>query len=296
MFPPNADPAYRRHFSENIKHHLPLPMIGNEFVKVYTRCRYWPRCSNRKCKFVHPVYDCKFDKDCPYDTLCAFRHSSDPVPENLTGYHRGRRKSKVTAFGPNGKLPSSNDECINGHTELDCGPKPEPEPESGPEPEQAQPDPEPEIVGFGASFEVGPSTPKLRTRFNPCLLSPKMKSAKPTYTESNTEASSFFTTPTVVKTKPVDLALMFQDHELPVWPIERNNYASSFPNSIFLSNFMAQKQTPTSSSMNFEDCGALMSWTRLQENMTLGPSLTVVSMKKIWQEIPNSYSRRELAR
>jgi hypothetical protein len=28
----------------------------------------------------------------------------------------------------------------------------------------------------------------------------------------------------------------------------------------------------------------------------LGPSLTVASMKKIWQDIPNSYSRRELAR
>ncbi|KAG2184355.1 hypothetical protein INT44_009370 [Umbelopsis vinacea] len=290
MFPPNADPAYRRHFSENIKQHLPLPMIGNEFVKVYTRCRYWPRCSNRKCKFVHPVYDCKFDKDCPYDTLCAFRHSSDPVPDNLTGYYRGRRKTKAAAFSPSSKLPQSNDECINVQTES--------EPQSGPEP-QPEPEPklEPEIVDYGANFEVRPLTPKLLTKFNPRLLSPKIKQrAQPRITEFSTEASSFITTSTAVKTESVGLALMFQDHELPGWPIERNNYASSFPNTMFLSNFLAHKQTPTSSSINFEDCGALMSWTTLQENMTLGPSLTIASMKKIWQDIPNSYSRRELAR
>ncbi|KAI8580907.1 hypothetical protein K450DRAFT_198241 [Umbelopsis ramanniana AG] len=288
MFPPNADPAYRRHFTENIKQHLPLPMIGNEFVKVYTRCRYWPRCSNRKCKFVHPVYDCKFDKDCPYDTLCAFRHTSDPVPDNLTGYYRGRRKTKAAAFSPNSKNPQSNDECINEHTK--------PEPESWPEPEQ-ETKPEPEIMGSGANLEVDPLTPKPRTKFNPRLLSPKIaKRAQPRNTESSTEASSFITTSTAKNTESVSLALMFQDHELPGWPIERNNYASSFPNSMFLSNFLAQKQTPASSSLNFQDCGTLMSWTTLQENMTLGPNLTVASMKKIWQDIPNSYSRRELAR
>lgn len=292
MFPPNADPAYRRHFSENIKPHLPLPMIGNEFVKVYTRCRYWPRCSNRKCKFVHPVYDCKFDKDCPYDTLCAFRHSSDPVPDNLTGYYRGRRKSKIAGFSTSSRLLPANEECINLYTESDREPKSEPEPQ--PEPEQ-KPDAGPEVVGYDTNsiIEIGPKTPKPSPRFNPRLLSPKMKWAQPSNPEHIPVARSLITT-TSVKTEAAGLA--FQDHELPRWPMERYNYAMSFPNSMFLSNFIAQKQTATSCSLNLEDCGALMSWTNLQENVTLGPSLTVASMKKIWQDIPNSYSRRELAR
>ncbi|KAH8548710.1 hypothetical protein BGW37DRAFT_544780 [Umbelopsis sp. PMI_123] len=281
MFPPNADPAYRRHFSENIKPHLPLPMIGNEFVKVYTRCRYWPRCSNRKCKFVHPVYDCKFDKDCPYDTLCAFRHSSDPVPDNLTGYYRGRRKSKPFAINTNSKLATSNIEGIN----VWAGP------ETG-----IEPTPEIKVVDNDASLKAPPPTPNPSPKLNPLLQPPKIKKVESKKTESKSDARTSTATPTVVKMESVSLAYMFQDYELPRWPIERNIYASPFPNTVFLSNLLAQKRPTISSSLNFEDCGELMSWTRSEENTTLGPRLTVAAMKKIWQDIPNSYSRHELAR
>ncbi|GAB5586977.1 hypothetical protein Unana1_01877 [Umbelopsis nana] len=236
-------------------------MIGNEHVKVYTRCRYWPRCSNRKCKFVHPVYECKFDKNCPYDNLCAFRHSSDPVPENLTGYYRGRRKSKT---GPSniGRHASSTDDSDNDKKE-DVGQVDNQieEPESNCLPDMV--DPPNEWEAINARFDLGAAVPMVRN--------------------SELESACF--------------AFLTRDLDATEPTIERNVDASPFPNTVFLSRFFGNEQlAASSSSLNFEDCGSLMSWSHLEENTTLGPRLTVASMKKIWQDIPNSYSRPGLAR
>jgi hypothetical protein len=95
------------------------------------------------------------------------------------------------------------------------------------------------------------------------------------------------------------LAMLVRDFDghKPSQSNERNIHASPFPNTVFLKQFFGNERFEKSNSLNFEDCGTLMSWSRLEEHMTLGPNLTVASMKKIWQDIPNSCtSRHGLAR
>lgn len=279
VFPSNSDTAYKKHFAENIKPHLPLPMVGNEYVKVYTRCRYWPRCSNRKCKFVHPVYDCKLDKECPYDNLCAFRHSSDPVPENLTGYFRGRRKNKSTAPNANSKVMTVNEKDNNSLSEHDSSPVAVggPTREASPAKDDSTPE-QPSVAFMPVSEEPSAKLESINARFK--LGAPVSMARSPEF-------------------ESACLAMLVRDFDghKPSQSNERNIHASPFPNTVFLKQFFGNERFEKSNSLNFEDCGTLMSWSRLEEHMTLGPNLTVASMKKIWQDIPNSCtSRHGLAR
>ncbi|OZJ04268.1 hypothetical protein BZG36_02475 [Bifiguratus adelaidae] len=55
------------------------------------RCRFWPRCTNKNCKFVHPKHPCRNDGHCQFGDKCIYYHSTDPVPSN-DGVIRPRRK------------------------------------------------------------------------------------------------------------------------------------------------------------------------------------------------------------
>lgn len=275
IFPSNCDSAYKKHFAENIKQHLPLPMIGNEFVKVYTRCRYWPRCSNRKCKFVHPVYECKLDKDCPYDTLCAFRHSTDPIPDNLTGYYRGRRKSKqtTTQFLNDPKSPPKKP-IVHLLEQRDWS-----QPIEVSLTKQMSRSPSP--ISSDASSRC--SSPAL-TDFSDDSTEPIAAVCAPNH-EQYIHSQSLFSHQ--AKIKPADMlpfidALPTQTHEAKQSPFE-----PLFPCIVFLWHFWESRKRISTNSLNFEDCGSLMWWSEFEENRVLGPNLTLATMKKIWQEVPN---------
>ncbi|KAI8149924.1 hypothetical protein BJV82DRAFT_4419 [Fennellomyces sp. T-0311] len=42
-----------------------------------SRCDYWPTCSNRNCKFRHPVKPCRAGDECSFGNRCMFLHPSD---------------------------------------------------------------------------------------------------------------------------------------------------------------------------------------------------------------------------
>ncbi|KAG2177351.1 hypothetical protein INT43_008008 [Umbelopsis isabellina] len=275
VFPSNCDPAYKKHFAENIKQHLPLPMIGNEFVKVYTRCRYWPRCSNRKCKFVHPVYECKLDKDCPYDTLCAFRHSTDPIPDNLTGYYRGRRKSK-----------QHTGQLIN-------------DPKSPPK--------KPVVQSFEhrdwSQSTDSPQTRRMSRSPSPMSTDDSSRCSSPALTDFSDESTEPIPAVSAPKhelyfhnqsllTHQANIKHAYMLPLIDALPSQRQEpkpppFEPLFPCIVFLWHFWESRKRMSSNSLNFEDCGSLMWWSEFEENRVLGPNLTVASMKKIWQEVPN---------
>ncbi|KAI9286045.1 hypothetical protein BC943DRAFT_359747 [Umbelopsis sp. AD052] len=41
------------------------------------RCRYWPKCTNKKCKYVHPMYPCRNDPNCKFGERCIYYHAKD---------------------------------------------------------------------------------------------------------------------------------------------------------------------------------------------------------------------------
>ncbi|KAJ2396513.1 hypothetical protein GGI05_001082 [Coemansia sp. RSA 2603] len=44
---------------------------------IKRRCRFWPSCSNRNCKYVHPSQTCRMYPECAFDTACIYIHPSD---------------------------------------------------------------------------------------------------------------------------------------------------------------------------------------------------------------------------
>ncbi|KAI7885287.1 hypothetical protein K492DRAFT_204147 [Lichtheimia hyalospora FSU 10163] len=44
-----------------------------------SRCDYWPYCSNRNCKFIHPVKPCRVGDGCGFGNRCMFLHPSDYI-------------------------------------------------------------------------------------------------------------------------------------------------------------------------------------------------------------------------
>ncbi|KAJ2961367.1 hypothetical protein NQZ79_g3342 [Umbelopsis isabellina] len=275
VFPSNCDPAYKKHFAENIKQHLPLPMIGNEFVKVYTRCRYWPRCSNRKCKFVHPVYECKLDKNCPYDTLCAFRHSTDPIPDNLTGYYRGRRKSKQQTGHFTNDLKSTPKKPIV-HS---CEDIVSPQPATSLHTRQISRSPSP--MSTDDSSRCSSPAPIVfsddSTEPIAALSAPKHEQ----YFYSQSQLSH------QAKTRPADVLRLIDALPTQTPEPKQPTFEPLFPCIVFLWHVWESRTWMSSNSLNFEDCESLMWWSESEENRILGPNLTLASMKRIWQEVPN---------
>ncbi|KAG0338495.1 hypothetical protein BG004_007201 [Podila humilis] len=48
-----------------------------EPVKLKSRCRFWPKCTNKSCKFVHPTIYCRDPSNCTFGDRCVFIHPSD---------------------------------------------------------------------------------------------------------------------------------------------------------------------------------------------------------------------------
>ncbi|KAG1516856.1 hypothetical protein G6F46_008796 [Rhizopus delemar] len=49
----------------------------NHFPKMKSRCNYWPNCTNKHCKYWHPVKDCRMGDECTFAERCMFLHPSD---------------------------------------------------------------------------------------------------------------------------------------------------------------------------------------------------------------------------
>jgi len=74
-------------------------------VKIKARCRFWPNCTNKSCKFTHPSLPCRDPDNCSFGDRCNFIHPKDLIP-------RPPRKDKKDGARPNGRgkpRPGSTD-------------------------------------------------------------------------------------------------------------------------------------------------------------------------------------------
>lgn len=51
----------------------------NHTPHAKARCSHWPRCTNKNCKFWHPIRDCREGETCPFGNKCMFIHPSDYI-------------------------------------------------------------------------------------------------------------------------------------------------------------------------------------------------------------------------
>ncbi|CAO3692116.1 hypothetical protein CU097_008444 [Rhizopus azygosporus] len=61
----------------------------NHLPKMKSRCNYWPNCTNKHCKYWHPVKDCRMGDQCAFRERCMFLH-----PEDYGIVARGKRKNQ----------------------------------------------------------------------------------------------------------------------------------------------------------------------------------------------------------
>ncbi|KAJ1990902.1 hypothetical protein GGI25_003363 [Coemansia spiralis] len=58
------------------------------------RCRFWPSCSNKNCKYVHPSQACRMNLDCAFGANCIYIHPSDMQKINAVISRGNNRRSK----------------------------------------------------------------------------------------------------------------------------------------------------------------------------------------------------------
>ncbi|KAF9191337.1 hypothetical protein BGZ50_009455 [Haplosporangium sp. Z 11] len=52
----------------------------SEPIKMKSRCRFWPNCTNKSCKFTHPSQPCRDPANCTFGDRCNFIHPNDASP------------------------------------------------------------------------------------------------------------------------------------------------------------------------------------------------------------------------
>ncbi|KAJ2600503.1 hypothetical protein EV177_007129 [Coemansia sp. RSA 1804] len=58
------------------------------------RCKFWPSCSNKNCKYAHPSQMCRKQLDCVFGSACMFVHQSDIPKINAVIARGNSRRSK----------------------------------------------------------------------------------------------------------------------------------------------------------------------------------------------------------
>ncbi|KAJ2825728.1 hypothetical protein IWW50_002717 [Coemansia erecta] len=70
---------------------------GTHPVTAKRRCRFWPACSNRNCKYVHPRQPCQAYPQCSFGTNCIYVHPTDMPKINGLISGKPTRRSKRKA-------------------------------------------------------------------------------------------------------------------------------------------------------------------------------------------------------
>ncbi|KAF9913031.1 hypothetical protein EC991_005899 [Linnemannia zychae] len=87
-----------------------------EPVKMKSRCRFWPNCTNKSCKFTHPSTYCRDPENCSFGDRCNFIHPNDmtPRPPREKGDKKGARRQNTAIINGDRKgRPKSSDSSVN---------------------------------------------------------------------------------------------------------------------------------------------------------------------------------------
>ncbi|KAJ1730908.1 hypothetical protein LPJ61_002786, partial [Coemansia biformis] len=76
--------------------------IARSSTVAKRRCRFWPTCSNGRCKYAHPQKKCRMYPNCSFGNNCIFVHQSD-VPRIHAfiagnGTRRTKRRNDIIKF------------------------------------------------------------------------------------------------------------------------------------------------------------------------------------------------------
>ncbi|KAI8331218.1 hypothetical protein BC941DRAFT_439337 [Chlamydoabsidia padenii] len=48
------------------------------YLPMYkSRCEFWPRCTNKRCRYYHPFTECRNGNQCQFGNKCIFLHPKD---------------------------------------------------------------------------------------------------------------------------------------------------------------------------------------------------------------------------
>ncbi|PIA13442.1 hypothetical protein COEREDRAFT_94554 [Coemansia reversa NRRL 1564] len=76
--------------------------LNNDAKPFKRRCRFWPSCSNGKCKYTHPQQQCHMYPNCAFGGSCIYVHPSDVQKINSViagkGARRAKRKNDIIKF------------------------------------------------------------------------------------------------------------------------------------------------------------------------------------------------------
>ncbi|KAJ2662347.1 hypothetical protein IWW48_001922 [Coemansia sp. RSA 1200] len=79
------------------QHHAPDEPVVEEMPNMAVssrRCKFWPSCSNKNCKYAHPSQMCRKQLDCVFGSACMFVHQSDISKINAVIARGNSRRSK----------------------------------------------------------------------------------------------------------------------------------------------------------------------------------------------------------
>ncbi|KAF9428414.1 hypothetical protein BGZ94_002473 [Podila epigama] len=75
---------------------------SEEPAKLKSRCRFWPKCTNKSCKFVHPTITCRDPANCSFGERCIFIHPSDVarMQDSSEGSKKNHRRNATRKRRP----------------------------------------------------------------------------------------------------------------------------------------------------------------------------------------------------
>ncbi|KAI9254243.1 hypothetical protein BY458DRAFT_521206 [Sporodiniella umbellata] len=70
----------------------------NHFPKMKSRCNYWPNCTNKHCKYWHPIKDCRMGQECTFKERCMFLHPADYGAQRKKRPHKQAKRTVSSVF------------------------------------------------------------------------------------------------------------------------------------------------------------------------------------------------------
>ncbi|KAF9951077.1 hypothetical protein BGZ72_007316 [Mortierella alpina] len=77
LLKPTPEPTHTSGTSPAPKQGSPAPHDSANSKLKPPRCRFWPKCTNKSCKFTHPTLPCRDPDNCTFGDRCLFVHPKD---------------------------------------------------------------------------------------------------------------------------------------------------------------------------------------------------------------------------
>ncbi|KAG0329465.1 hypothetical protein BGZ99_001851 [Dissophora globulifera] len=73
------------------------PSSQDQQGKLKSRCRFWPKCTNKSCKFTHPSLPCRDPENCSFGDRCVFIHPNDMLPRPSRQHSLSKKRRPMSS-------------------------------------------------------------------------------------------------------------------------------------------------------------------------------------------------------